>query len=187
MARKRKVAGSRALLNIVKMTNFMAWQCRIRKRAAREEGGRPSPGMQPRVTRLDGSEILAAMTVLIVEKDPTASTHLFRHIGRQSHDPRQRYEKGLNVLAAEYFERPELFADLLTAQFAQESETAAQLVQASLCVLSFREGERVFCLECKVDSLPETDPLYQATCWHNCLFNQGPPPRVQVLSFVPVP
>ncbi len=79
------------------MTDFMAWQCQLRKLAVREEGGRPSPGMQPRVTRLDGSEVLAAMTVLILEKDPTASTHMFRHIGRQSHDPRQRYEKGLKA------------------------------------------------------------------------------------------
>ena len=145
-----------------------------------QRGGRPSPGMQPRVTRLDGSEILAAMTVLILEKDPTASTHMFRHFGRQS------YEKGLKVMAAEYFEHPELFADLLAAQFAQESETAAELVKANLCVLSFREGARVFRLECKVASLKETDPFYQATYWHNYLFNPGLVPRAQVLCFVPV-
>ena len=167
------------------MTDFMAWQCQLRKLAVREEGGRPSPGMQPRVTRLDGSEILAAMTVLILEKDPTASTHMFRHIGRQSHDPRQRYEKGLKVLADEYFERPELFADLSTAQFAQESETAAELVQEDLCVLSFQEGKRVHSLECTVAALQETDPFYQATCWHNCLFNQGLQPGGRVLCFVP--
>ena len=168
------------------MRDFIAWQCQLRKRAVRAEGGRPSSGMQPRVTRLDGSEILAAMTVLILEKDPTASTHMFRHFGRQSHDPRQRYEKVLKLLAAEYFERPELFADLLATQFAQGSETATELVQTDLCVLSFREGERAFRLECKVAALRETDPFYQATYWHNYLFNPGLGPRVQVLCFVPV-
>ena len=142
--------------------------------------------MQPRVTRPDGTEILAVMTVLILEKDPTASTHMFRHASRLSHDPRQRYEKGLKVLAAEYFEQPELFADLLTAQFGPESKTAAELVQTDLCVLSFREGERAFRLECTVAALRETDPFYQATYWHNYLFNPGLPPRVQVLCFVPV-
>ena len=178
--------GSQFLLNFVKMTDFMTWQCRLRKRAVREEGGRPSRGMQPRVTRLDGSEILAAMTVLILEKDPTTSTHMFRHIGKQSHDPRQRYEKGLKLLAAEYLERPERFADFLTAQFTQASETAVELVQADRCVLCFREGERVYSLECRVAELRETDPFYQATCWHNDFFSQGLMPRARVLCFVPV-
>ena len=167
------------------MRDFIAWQCRLRKRAARLEGGRPTPGMRPRVTGSDGTELLAAMTVLILEKDPTASTHMFRHIGRQSHDPGQRYEKGLKVLAAGYFEQPERFADLLTAQFAPESKTPAELVQTKSCVLSFREGERVHRLECRVAALKETDPFYQATYWHNHLFNPALPPRVQILCFVP--
>ena len=29
--------------------SFLDWQCRIRQVAMREEGGRPSPGMRPRV------------------------------------------------------------------------------------------------------------------------------------------
>jgi hypothetical protein len=33
--------------------------------------------------------------------------------------------------------------------------------------------------------LAEADPLYQATFWHNKLFNPNLPGRVQVLSFAP--
>src|SRR5262245_24708716 len=34
--------------------DFLAWQCRIRQIAMRQDGGRPSPGMRPRV--LDTTE-----------------------------------------------------------------------------------------------------------------------------------
>ncbi len=34
--------------------HFLAWQCRIRQMAMREQGGRPSPGMRPRVLTVAG-------------------------------------------------------------------------------------------------------------------------------------
>ena len=54
---------------------FIGWQCRLRQLAAREDGGRPSTGMRPRVLAEDGREISPGMVALIVESEaPTAAT-----------------------------------------------------------------------------------------------------------------
>ena len=50
--------------------DFVAWQCRIRQIAMRQDGGRPSPGMRPRVLDASGGEIAPALTVLLVPRDP---------------------------------------------------------------------------------------------------------------------
>ena len=39
--------------------HFLAWQCRIRQIAMRQDGGRPSPGMRPRVLDAIGPRIVA--------------------------------------------------------------------------------------------------------------------------------
>jgi len=36
-----------------------------------------------------------------------------------------------------------------------------------------------------VQALAEADAFYQATYWHNRLFNPNPPPGAQVLAFTP--
>jgi hypothetical protein len=46
--------------------DFLGWQCRIRQIAMRQDSGRPSPGMRPRVLDTAGREIAPALTVLIV-------------------------------------------------------------------------------------------------------------------------
>ena len=58
--------------------DFLAWQCRIRQIAMRQDGGRPSPGMRPRLLDRDGRELAPALTVLIVPRDPAESTAFFR-------------------------------------------------------------------------------------------------------------
>jgi hypothetical protein len=49
---------------------FLAWQCRIRQMAMRQHGGRPMPGMRPRVLSAAGEVIMPAMTVLIIPVEP---------------------------------------------------------------------------------------------------------------------
>jgi hypothetical protein len=56
---------------------FIGWQCRVRQLAARQDGGRPSAGMRPRVVSLGGDELAAAVVVLITETDPENSTQQF--------------------------------------------------------------------------------------------------------------
>jgi len=72
---------------------FIAWQCRLRQKAIRQQGGRPLLGMRPRLMSPDGREIAPFITVLLVEKEPEATTDLLRHIIRKTQDPRQRYEE----------------------------------------------------------------------------------------------
>jgi hypothetical protein len=72
---------------------FLGWQCRLRQIAMRQDGGRPSPGMRPRLLNRDGSEIASALTVLLIPQDPTESTAFFRFQVTRSAGPRELYER----------------------------------------------------------------------------------------------
>jgi hypothetical protein len=165
--------------------HFIAWQCRIRQMAVRREGGRPSSGMRPAVLAPDGTEIAAAVTVVIAEADPEATTQEFRHAVRRTHDPRARYEAAIKFLAAAYFQHPEAFADSLFALFGPGSGLCRRLVELGLAVLVFREFGQSYRVPCAVEELGEDDPFWQAVYWHNALFNPAPPPHPRVLAFVP--
>ena len=83
--------------------HFLAWQCRIRQIAMRQAGGRPSPGMRPRVLDASGGELAGALTVLIIPRDPAESTDFFRFQVLKTADPRDLYERALGYLQADYF------------------------------------------------------------------------------------
>jgi hypothetical protein len=165
--------------------HFLGWQCRLRQKAVREDGGRPTAGMRPKVL-LAGDEVLAeAMTVLIVEDDSAATTAQFRHIVRKTHDPRQRYDAAIKLLASAYYQHPEDFADRLAALFARDSTVVARLSEATRCVLAFQQYGQSYRLPCAVALLGERDPFWQATYWHNAMFNPAMPPSPMVLAFDP--
>ena len=90
--------------------HFLGWQCRIRQIAMRQDGGRPSPGMRPRVLTAAGRELSPAATVLLVPRDPMESTALFRFQVQKSTDPRDVYQRGLAFLQSDYFQQPETFS-----------------------------------------------------------------------------
>ena len=164
---------------------FLGWQCRLRQLAAREEGGRPSPGMRPRVTTREGHEISPGVVVLIVESDSAASTQLFRHQYLKTEDPGERYGKILEILQASYFQQPALFSDVMTALFGAGSAVAERLLSHGRCVLEFEQYSQGYRIPCTVAGLAERHPFYQATYWHNHLFNPNLPARVAILSFTP--
>ena len=95
--------------------HFLEWQCRIRQVAMREEGGRPSPGMQPRVLDGAGREMAPALTVLMIPKEPEESTAFFRYQVMKTPDPRAVYERALTFLQADYFQDPDAFSDRLVS------------------------------------------------------------------------
>src|SRR5262249_43366591 len=165
--------------------DFVGWQCRLRRQAVRREGGRPSPGMRPRVLRADGREIAPAITVLLIENEPAATTDALRHIVRKTHDPRQRYENGLRLLSAAHYEDAHAFSDVLTGLFPVDSTVAATLVADGCCLLHFEQGTQGYRIPCTVRELEEEDAAYQATYWHNSLFNPALPPEVRLLAFDP--
>jgi hypothetical protein len=164
---------------------FLGWQCRIRQLAAREDGGRPSPGMRPRVTTWEGHEISPGIVVLAVESEPAVSTQLFRHQYLKTEDPGERYAKIREILQASYFQQPAKFSDVMTALFGPGSPVAGRLLSHGRCVLEFEQFTQGYRIPSTVAALAEHHPFYQATYWHNHLFNPNLPPGVEILSFTP--
>ena len=165
--------------------HFLGWQCRIRQIAMRQDGGRPSPGMRPRVTTTVGRELSSAMTVLIVPKEPEESTAFFRFQVQKSSDPRETYERGLAHLQAEYFQQPKTFGDRLTAAVPTDSVAGAAMLAEKTCVLEFNQFRQFYRLTCAVSELATGDPARDATLWHNRLFNPALPDDTIILSFRP--
>lgn len=164
---------------------FLGWQCRIRQLAVREAGGRPSAAMRPRATTMQGDEISPGIIVLVVESDPAASTILFRHQYLKTHDPNERYDKILEILQASHFQRPAEFSDVMTALFGPRSPAAVRLLAHRHCILEFEEYSQGYRIPCAVAALEETAPFFQATYWHNRMFNPNLPGEIQILSFTP--
>lgn len=164
---------------------FVGWQCRIRQLAARQESGRPSSGMRPRVLNRNEEELSAGIVTLIVESEPAHSTQLFRYQYLRTHDPVERYDNMLEILQGSYFQDPTRFADFITALFGAESRLAAQLLDEAHCVLDFEQYTQGYRIPCAVARLAESSPFHQATLWHNRMFNPRLPASVQILSFRP--
>ena len=165
--------------------HFLGWQCRLRQKAVRQDGGRPLPGMRPRVLSSTGAPLADAVTVILIEDDPAATTAQLRHMARRTQDPRQRYEAAIRFLASAYYQHPEAFADRMTALFGPDSPLARALGQAGGCVLVFQQYGQSYRIPCMVAVLTERDPFWQATYWHNALFNPTIPPNPVILAFDP--
>jgi hypothetical protein len=175
---------------------FIAWQCRLRRRAMREAGGRPSPGMCPRAFDNSGDLISEAIVVLLARADSAAIAPLLEFQFKRTQDPLDRYEKAVTALSAEYYQRPANFTGVLSALFGGESSTVNRLwgtldaefdatPSSAACVLEFEEANSGYRVPCDVELLSPDDAVYRATYWHNALFNPNLPPDVTVLAFKP--
>ena len=164
---------------------FIAWQCRLRKQSMRERGGRPSEGMSAAVYSVKGGEEQSRMNFLIVRKDPGERTSELRHIVRKTPDSSEWIKNGLRLLAEMHYHEIDQFQDRLSALFGLDSTLADALLQAGQCRLKFAENSIDYEFDFDVAALDEADDLYQATYWHNRLFNPTLPGRVRVLSFSP--
>ena len=164
---------------------FLAWQCRIRQIAMRQDGGRPSPGMRPRLLDTSGRELSPALTVLMIPRDPSESTAFFRFQVMRLADPRELYEHALGFLQADYFQQPASFSDQLLAILPEGSKVAAALVADGRCILAFEQFSQAYRLPCAVSALPPGDAAREAAIWHNRLFNPALPETVHVIAFKP--
>jgi hypothetical protein len=164
---------------------FLAWQCRIRQIAMRQAGGRPSPGMRPRLLDRSGEELAPALTVLLLPRDPSESTAFFRFQVMRSADPHDVYERALRFLQADFFQRPEEFSDLLLAVLPEESAIAAILDADGACRLEFEQFGQGWSLPASAHLLEADDPAREAAIWHNRLFNPALPETVHVVAFKP--
>jgi hypothetical protein len=164
---------------------FLAWQCRIRQIAMREHGGRPSPGMRPRVLDTEGRELASALTVLLIPKEPAESTAFFRFQVMKTPDPRDVYERALTYLQADYFQTPETFSDRMATVLPADSSLAAPLIAAGECILEFDQSGQGYCIAAEVRALKSGHAAREAAIWHNRLFNPALPDNVHVLEFRP--
>jgi hypothetical protein len=165
--------------------HFLEWQCRIRQVSMREEGGRPSPGMQPRILDGSGREIAPALTVLMIPKEPEESTAFFRYQVMKTPDPRAVYERALTFLQADYFQDPDAFSDRLVSVLTADAALARVLLDQGECTLVFEQGRQRYQLLCKVRELKPGSAAREAAIWHNRLFNPALPDTVHVLGFQP--
>jgi hypothetical protein len=165
--------------------DFLAWQCRIRQIAMRQDGGRPSPGMRPSVRDALGRELSPSLTVLIVPRDPAESTAFFRFQVMKTADPRDIYQRALTYLQADYFQQPGEFGDVLTAVLPAQSDLAARLIRDGRCVLAFEQFSQRYNLPCAVFETEAGEALRDLTLWHNRAFNPSLPDDVLVLGFRP--
>ena len=138
--------------------HFVGWQCRIRADAMRRSSGRPSPGMCPQVLSPAGEELAPAVTTLLVRREAASFAPEFRHLARRTHDPRDRREAALALLAERYYQHARDFSDLLTATFAAGSPLADDLVREGRCVLAFAQDSQRYTLPCSVSLLRTDDP-----------------------------
>ena len=165
--------------------HFLGWQCRLRQLAVRNDEGRPSEGMRPGVILAGGERPIARITVLIVGRAPEESTAQFRHMVRATKDPAERYKNALKVLSATYYQRPRDFSDEITALFNSGAALAQRLLDDQSCQLAFEQFSQTYRLPCRVRSIGQQEPAFQATYWHNSLFNPNLPGDVRVLGFKP--
>ena len=165
--------------------HFLEWQCSLRQVAMREDGGRPSPGMRPRVLHASGREMSPALTVLMIPKEPEESTAFFRYQVMKTPDPRAVYERALIFLQADYFEDPDAFSDRLVSVLSAGASLAVSLLEEGECILVFEQGRQRYRLPCKVRELKPGSAAREAAIWHNRLFNPALPDTVHVLGFQP--
>ena len=148
--------------------------------------GRPSAGMRPVLTMPGHNPPLSRkITTVLTKQDSSAITKQFRYMVLKTNDPSERYDAALKYLAAGYYQKPHEFSDRLTALFAIESSLALTTVTAGICILEFDHASQRYRLPCAVRVLSDKDSEFQATYWHNRLFNPAMPSDVRIFEFAP--
>jgi len=148
-------------------------------------GGRPLDGMCPAALSEAGDILDSRVITLILEAEPANNTTLMRFQYQRTQDPVERYDKILDILQTAYFQHPGNFCDTLSALFGPMHPTRAKLLHLGRCVLMFEQFRQCYRLPCSVRELSEDDPFFQATFWHNAMFNPNLPAGLHILAFRP--
>ncbi len=164
---------------------FLRWQCRVRQIAMRENMGRPDDAITPALTLTGETKPTGHIITVLSKAPPFSKTPELQHMFRRTHDPAQRREKAIQFFAETYYQKAREFSDILTATFPPGSPGAAAISAAGNCTLTFKAYGQRYDLLCKVRTLDKTNPLYQATWWHNMLFNPNMHPDTVIFGFEP--
>ena len=164
---------------------FLAWQCLVRQRAMRVGDGRPTTGMCPHLSLADGGSYSGQVTVLIIRTDAAEDVSQFKHMVQKTHDPADRYKAAIKYLSATYYQKPQEFSDEMTGLFSFEGLLARALCARGSCILEFSQFGSRYRLPCSVREMDEETDAFEATYWHNRLFNSRMPADVKILGFLP--
>lgn len=164
---------------------FMRWQCRVRQMMMREDLGRPGPGIMPEILPEGGGESLGTIITVMNKTGPYDKTPEMQHMVRRTNDPAARREAALKLFSEFYYQKPHEFSDMLCACFAPGSPGAAALRQAERVRLRFAAFNQRFEIPVRVWQLTEKNPAWQATWWHNALFNPALSREAVILGFAP--
>jgi hypothetical protein len=164
---------------------FIGWQCRLRQMAMRDHGGRPLPGMRPKVTGKSGGLLSPAVIVLLIEREPEASTAVLKFQITRTNEAERAFAAGVSYLGGEYYQRPELFCDEMTAVFGADSAAAAAMLKAREVLADFAQFSQSFRMFCKVRRLGARDAAREASLWQARIFNPMIPNDALVLGFQP--
>ena len=164
---------------------FIGWQCRVREFALRNEEGRPNEGMRPQIELKNGEVVFPAATLLIIPDHPDQTIRQFRFMALKTQDPKERYTKALQLLAASFYQNAEDFSGAMSGIFSRTSEEMKALEKHQYCVMTFDYQQQAFKIPCHVSASPKNEPVYEFTYWHNYLFNPNLSPEVKVLHFKP--
>ena len=164
---------------------FLRWQCRVRQISMRENFGRPDDAIKPRLTLNTDSEPIGDIITVLSRTPSYSKTPEIRHMVQSIFDPSQRREKAIQFFSEIYYQKFLQFSDTLTAAFSPNSPVAEAICTAKASSLTFENYGQRFDLDCTVSTLTKNNPLFQATWWHNKLFNPHLLPDTVILSFEP--
>ena len=164
---------------------FIGWQCRVREFALRNEEGRPNGGMRPQIELKNGEVVFPAATLLIIPDHPDQTIRQFRFMALKTQDPKERYSKALQLLAAKFYQNAEDFSGAMSGIFSRSSEEVEELEKHQYCIMTFDYQQQAFKIPCHVRASQKNEPEHEFTYWHNYLFNPNLSPEVKVLHFKP--
>ena len=164
---------------------FIGWQCRVRELALRSEEGRPNGGMRPKIALKNGKVVFPAATLLIIPEQPDQIIRQFRFMALKTQDPKERYTKALQLLAARFYQKTEDFSGAMAGIFSRFSEEVMALEKDDYCIIEFDYQQQAFKIPCNVSESPKNDQVHEFTYWHNYLFNPNLSPEIKVLHFKP--
>jgi len=161
----------RAPKNRELMEHFLRWQCRVRQIAMRDHQGRPDDAITPALTLPGNDEPIGHIITMLCKWG--------------ANDPAQRRDKALEFFSSTYYQKIQEFSDAVTATFPPKSPGAAKIAAAGECTLTYEAYGQRYDLVCAVTQLENNNPMYQATYWHNLLFNPTLHPDIEILQFAP--
>ena len=164
---------------------FIGWQCRVRELALRSEEGRPNGGMRPQIALRNGEVVFPAATLLIIPDPPDQTIRQFRFMALKTQDPKERYTKAMQLLAAKFYQNAEDFSGAMSGIFPRSSEDVEKLEKPKFCIMNFDYQQQVFKIPCQVCESTKNESVYEFTYWHNYLSNPNLSPEVTVLHFKP--